>query len=223
MYTLYGAAYTRSFLTELVLTELALPYTLETVDILTQDHRTPAYLAINPAGWVPALRTPDGMILHETPAINLHLSEQHGNDILAPARDNPDRGAFLSALFYLTDELEPALKRFFYPHRYVARDGDDHIIAGKALRDVHTCLQVIEERLQVRGPFHLGARYSLADLTLTYWAKSVGELDGATEFPAVNACAEAVSQRPALQDKFAQLNDMMRAYRERTAQGARVD
>lgn len=202
MYTLYGGGFTRAHMTEMVFRELDVPYEVVEIDTLKNKHRTPEFLQINPAGWVPALKTPDGAILYETAAINLYLADRYGTGNLAPAIDDPDRGAFLSALFYLTDELEPALKRYFYPHRYSVRDGDTDMVRELAGDAVRTCLSVVDQRLQSRGPFHLGNRYSLADLTLAYWVTSMTERNIVAELSAVQECVDCVAARAAIQSLF---------------------
>lgn len=122
MYRLYSGKYTRGILVEMVMTEGEIEFERMEIDILRGEEKKPEYLAINPAGWVPALVCPDGGVLTETPAINLYLGERHRITSLVPAVDDPDRGPFLSALFYITDEIEPALKRYWYPHTF--GDGD---------------------------------------------------------------------------------------------------
>ena len=138
MYTLYGGGYTRAHMTEMVFAEVQVPFELKLVDTLKGENRTPKFLEINPTGFVPALRTPDGKVLFETAAINLYLAELHGAALLAPSIDEPDRGLFLSSLFYITDELEPTLKRYFYPNRYGVRESDELKIREKSLQYIYS-------------------------------------------------------------------------------------
>jgi len=84
VYVLYGGPFTRGLLVEMVLAEGGIAYLRRTVDIFEGEHRSPAYLAVNPAGWLPALITPEGETLVEAPAINLYLTERHGLAQLAP-------------------------------------------------------------------------------------------------------------------------------------------
>jgi len=203
MYILYGGPFTRAQIVELVLAEGEIPYEIRSVDILAGEHRAPAYLAVNPAGWVPALITPDGVSLYETPAINLYLAERHELTELAPRVDEPERGLFLSGLFYLTDEFEPAMKRYFYPHRYVLRSVDAQAMKHKSLGDALERLELIDRRLEEAGPYHLGARFSLVDLTLTYWAIGLEPAGRLESLPAVRRCMNLVMDRPKLAAKFA--------------------
>ncbi len=155
MYILYGGGYTRAHMIEMVFAEVDQPFQLEVVDTFKGENQSPGFLQINPTGFVPALKTPEGVVLYETPAINLYLAERHGTGSLAPATDDPDRGAFLSGLFYLTDELEPALKRYFYPQRFGVRASDETAIRKLSLDYVRQTLSVIDKRLSDAGPFHL--------------------------------------------------------------------
>ena len=52
-----------------------------------QEFRSDAYRKLNPAGFVPALETPEGDILHEAAAIMLYLTDRHGLEAMAPSAD----------------------------------------------------------------------------------------------------------------------------------------
>ena len=112
-YVLYGGPLTRAAVVEMMMLEAGLPFELRKLNIPRGDHLTPEYKALNPAGLIPTLLTPDGDALYETPAIILHLAEQHGIRELAPGLAEPERGAFLSALFFIAGELHPHLKRLW--------------------------------------------------------------------------------------------------------------
>ena len=86
-YRLYGARGSRHLLTEMVLAHGGLDYEIELIDMKAGDHRKPAFLAINPMGWLPALVAPDGEVLSETPAIHLTLAERHGLDLVPHGHD----------------------------------------------------------------------------------------------------------------------------------------
>jgi hypothetical protein len=69
MYILYGGDFTRAVLVQWVLEEGKLDYELRKIDILKGEHRAAEFLAINPAGFVPVLITPDGDALYEVAAL----------------------------------------------------------------------------------------------------------------------------------------------------------
>ena len=92
MYIVYGGRFTRTISVQMVLEEGDLRYELRELDILRGEHRSPEFLSINPAGYVPALITPEGQTLHETAAIVLYLADRHGLRDLAPGIDEAERG-----------------------------------------------------------------------------------------------------------------------------------
>ena len=108
-----------SLIVRLALEELGLQYETVLVDRSTHAQNSPAYLAINPAGLIPALETPDGP-LFETGAILLWLSDRYEG--LAPSVGSCDRGAFLKWLFYMSNTVHPNLRMSFYPDKYVGED-----------------------------------------------------------------------------------------------------
>lgn len=77
MYVLYGGDFTRATLVQWVLEEGKIEYELRKIDILKGEHRSAEFLAINPAGLVPVLITPDGDALHEAAALMLYLADRH--------------------------------------------------------------------------------------------------------------------------------------------------
>lgn len=213
MYRLYGGKPTRSLMVEMVMAEGGLDFEPHFVDISRGEEKSADFLAINPAGWVPALVTPEGEVLYETPAINQYLAERHGLTQLVPPPGDSLRARFLCALAYLTGELEPALKRYWYPETFGSGADDAAVIATTAQRHVFERLAIIDARLQAAGPYHLGERYSLADLTLAYWVTSVEELEVEDRFEALARCCEAVTARPCLAPLFTRLRDWNREFR----------
>ena len=105
-----------SLIIRLALEELRLPYEAVLVDRARDAQNSAEYLAINPAGLIPALETPAGT-LFETAAILLWLSETYG--ALAPAPGSDARPDFLKWLFYLSNTTHANLRLNFYPEKYV--------------------------------------------------------------------------------------------------------
>lgn len=221
-YQLYGGRFTRALIVQMVMAEGGIGYDLHEVDIIDNEHRSPEFLALNPAGYVPVLIMPDGTAIAETPAINLYLADHHGLTHLAPSIDEPERARFLSDLFFLSNDLEPILKHYFYPHQYVLRAADETGFKQKSLQDGLNRFAVIEQRLREAGPYHLGERFSLLDIVLGFWAE-VFSFDLSQErFPAILNCLEQVSNRPLLRSCFDELIEWNREYRRMMAAGEGV-
>ena len=222
MYILYGGRFTRALIVEMVMAEGDIPCEVRTVNIVAQEHRRPEYLTINPSGWVPALVTPEGETLYETPAINLYLAERHRLTHLAPAVGDPDRGLFLSGFFSVAGDLEPIMKRYFYPHRYVVRGEDTAAMRERALAETLERLRVTEGRLSGKGPYHLGERFSLVDLTLCHWTVPLDGMGALASCPALRHCLGLVTARPKLRPHFERQKAWNDEYAEMQARGAGV-
>ncbi|SFP68789.1 glutathione S-transferase [Variovorax sp. OK605] len=69
----------------LCLAEKGLPYESIPIDMGRQEHHSPAYLAMNPNGVVPALRLDDGHSLYESSTICEYLDDLHPLPSLRPA------------------------------------------------------------------------------------------------------------------------------------------
>jgi glutathione S-transferase len=74
---LYEFAFTRSIRARWTLQELGVDFEAITVNLQAGEHRRPEYLAINPAGKLPALVDGD-LVLTESAAIVLYLGEKYG-------------------------------------------------------------------------------------------------------------------------------------------------
>ncbi|MEM7404613.1 MAG: glutathione S-transferase family protein [Pseudomonadota bacterium] len=173
MYEVFGGRYTRTGLVLMVLDYAGIRYRLHDLDMRHGAFRTPGFLALNPAGYVPVLRTPAGEVLHEAPAIMLYLAEEHALHTLAPPAGDPERGAFLSGLFFCTNDIQPEIKRFYFPERFAAAPGDAARVHSMA-RDVLTeRFAVVDARFDDGRRFYLGDRFTLLDMLLAFWATSV--------------------------------------------------
>jgi glutathione S-transferase len=85
MFKLYYAPGTCALATHIALEEVGASYEAVLVDFRSQGQRSPAYLAINPKGRVPALMTENG-ILTETPALLCFVAQLFPKAELAPPR-----------------------------------------------------------------------------------------------------------------------------------------
>lgn len=72
----YGARMGSSFRVHWALAEAGLAYESMPLDMRAGEHKQPAYLAINPAGQVPAM-VYDGFVLAESSAIARYIAEKH--------------------------------------------------------------------------------------------------------------------------------------------------
>ncbi|MEX2211056.1 MAG: glutathione S-transferase family protein [Gaiellaceae bacterium] len=111
------------------LAEIGVDYELAEVGFEDPAEADPEFLRLNPAGRVPTLEDGD-FVLTESAAIMLYLAERFPEARLLPD-DKRERAQVYRWLVYLTNTLQPAFMRFFYPHRY----GADAVREGAALEE----------------------------------------------------------------------------------------
>jgi glutathione S-transferase len=105
---LYFNPQSRAVIAKWMLDECGAAYDTVPIDFKKREHKTPAFLAINPAGKLPALVDGDAR-LFENAAIGLYLAEKFPEAGLAPLPGSPERGRFLSLMVYSTSQLEPSM------------------------------------------------------------------------------------------------------------------
>lgn len=120
MYVLHHYPDTASLVVRMVLAELDVPHQARLIDRAAGALSSPAYLALHPLGKIPAMETPQGPMF-ETAAMLLHLCDARPGR-LAPAPDAPDRGPFLTWLFFTSSNIHPVLLQLFYPERTAGPD-----------------------------------------------------------------------------------------------------
>jgi glutathione S-transferase len=151
--TLHHAPDFASTIVRFVLEELELPHTLAIVDIEGGALTSPEYRQVNPVGLIPALETDHGPMF-ETAAILLWLVDQTGR--LGPGPKDPDRGAFLSWLFFTSNALHQAALAMFYPHR-PAGEANTDAAREAAQAQIVARLGLIETLIATQAPRWLSA------------------------------------------------------------------
>jgi glutathione S-transferase len=155
MITLYHRPKTRSSRFIFLLEELGAPYEIKVVTTRSRDG-SGAIDASNPHphGKVPAI-SDDGVIVFESPAIALYLTDKFPQSGLGPVVGDPKRGAYLSWLAYYTGVLEPAfVSKFMQVAVPVGTAG--WVSAEEAMPFVLKTL--------AQGPYILGEKFSAADV-----------------------------------------------------------
>jgi glutathione S-transferase len=154
------------------------------------------FMAVNPMGQVPVLRTDDGELLTENPVVLQYVADQYPEARLAP-RDGMPRYRLQQWLNFITSELH---KLVFNPllDRSSA-DGAKDFARGKAAQR----LAFLNAHLDGRD--YLLDRFTVADaylLVVLNWANFTG-LD-LSQFPAVAAYFARLRERPSVARSFAE-------------------
>jgi glutathione S-transferase len=203
---LYEFAPTRSIRARWTLQELGVEFEAVTVNLAAGEQRSAAFLAINPAGRVPALVDGD-LVLSESIAIVLYLAEKYPEKGLIP-RDLGARAQLMRWLLFTTTELEQPLWRmakhtFIYPE-------DKRLPGDMALaRDEFAAMAKVVEQHMAGREFVVGDSVTVADFVLAYtldWAHALSVLNG---LPRLEGYVERMYARPhapmRIKDAFASI------------------
>ena len=155
MITLYHKPKTRSTRFIFLLEELEAPYEIRFVTARSRDGSGSVDPANpHPHGKVPAI-SDDGVVVFESPAIALYLTDRFPQKRLGPLIGERERGAYLSWLAYYSGVLEPAFVSKFM-NVDVPRGTAGWVAAEEAL-------PAVLQRL-TPGPYLLGERFSALDV-----------------------------------------------------------
>lgn len=156
----------RGFRVVWLLEEMGLPYELRPVDLLAGVENDPEFLAINPAGFIPALVDGDVSMV-ESIAIMEYLMARHGPTPLAPAPQDPDFPLYQQFL-HLGEAGLAASAYFVNGARNIAPpDQRYNWSAGHALETFESRLGLVTRQLS-RSAYLAGARFTAADISVSY-------------------------------------------------------
>lgn len=200
MLTLYGVYRSRASRNIWLAYELGLPFKL--VPIMQRYRlpdpppagvvhtKSPEFLKVNPNGHVPTMED-DGLVLHESLAINIYLAKKHGGP-LAPANPAEDGQLAMWSLWAATEAETNALN---------TRDPG---LAPAAVAALRGPFAVLDAALAKDGHL-MGGRFTVADINVAEvirYALPAPELFEAA--PRVKAWLAACQSRPAFQKMWAE-------------------
>lgn len=164
MITLYGEG--RGFRVAWLLEEMGLPYRLRPVDMLAGVETDAEFMALNPAGFIPAIRDGD-VVMVESIAIMEYLMARHGPTPLAP---DPQDQAFPNYQQFLhLGEAGLATPMFMQVvSQILAPDTEkDNWGARKGLAMFKGRLRLVDRQL-ASAPYMAGEAFTAADISVTY-------------------------------------------------------
>lgn len=193
---LHFAPATCARVTLTALEEIGEPFETRLIAFLAGEHRKPEFLAVNPAGKVPALETPSGVIVQNA-AILTYLAEQHPEAGLLPAREDAvGRADVLAQLLHCASDLHPAVFRFVLAPMLSTEASHGPGIREKAREALEFYLQSIEQRLSEQ-PWMLPEGWSIIDAYIAWiWFRITGAGFDGGAFPALQSHYERANERP---------------------------
>lgn len=213
MLTIYGVYRSRASRNVWLALELGVPFTH--VPVIQQNRvkgdlppgmlhtRSPEFLKVNPNGHIPSIED-DGLVLHESLAINLYLARKHGGP-LAPATVQEDGLAAMWTLWAAT-EVEPHSIQVLYNMAAKPPEERDAKVAAAAVKALAAPFKVLNEQLS-KQPYLLGERFTVVDINVAEVMRYALPAKALWEAaPAVSAWLRSCHARPAYQEMMNRRN-----------------
>ncbi len=164
MITVFGEG--RGFRVVWLLEEMGLAYRLRPVDLLADVKQDTEFLAINPAGFIPAMRDGD-VTMVESIAIMEYLIARYGPTPLAPAPRDPTFPTYQQFL-HLGEAGLAASIYFVSGARNIAPEAErDNWSARQAMHVFESRLKLVTRQL-AQTPYLAGETFTAADISVVY-------------------------------------------------------
>lgn len=168
-FTLYGDSKSGNCLKiKYVADHLRLPYAWTEIDTMKGESRTPAFLAMNPAGQVPAVRFDDGRTLAQSNAIIRYLAR--GSALLP--EDGFAQAQIDSWLFWEQYSHEPYVAVGRFQMAYLGKRAED--LDPRIVTRGNAALDLMEQHL-AKNAFLANGALSVADVALLAYTRLAHE------------------------------------------------
>ncbi len=186
--TLYHHPFSRASTVVWMLEEAAVPYTLEFVNILGGEQKSPPLLAMNPMGKLPVLK--DGeLVVTEVAAIGLYLADRYALGRLSPLPDDPARGTYLRWSLFAPSVVEPGA---------MAKAAGWEYKPGQAGWGTFDAMVSAMESAVAGKDFLLGSQFSMADVIFGGTLRYMMQFKMVDARPAFSEYVARLEARPAL-------------------------
>ncbi len=193
-YILYGDMRSGAFSVECALAEAGVPYKFEIVSLDKNEQKSPAFLAINPSGKIPALRLPTGEVVPESAGLLLTIADRHPDSGLLPKSGTAERAQAYRWITFMASEIYPMVEIVDYPERFAPAGEQAEALRTKARDRIRERFLIIEKA--ITGPWLL-QDFSAADIYAAMFSRwSMGKEWRDANLPKVCALAKALSERP---------------------------
>lgn len=199
MIDLYAAGTSNGMRARIALEECGLPYTLHPIALDKGEHKTAAFLAMNPNGQIPVIVDRDGpggkpLTLAQSTAILIYCAEKSGRFL---PKDGAARAAVWQALMSASTDVTP----YFGALNMVSKVKDAHAPTVQMLKDrLRAMFKVWDDTLATRKHC-IGEEVTIADISLyaAYW-RTRGAMPGVVDgLSNLSRWAKVMEARPAIQ------------------------
>lgn len=186
---LHHHPWSRAATTVWMLEELGLPYDLNYVDLRAGAHRSDAHKERNRMMKLPVIEDGDAVVA-ESAAIGVYLADRYSAGDLAPAVDDPRRGAYLRWCFFGPSVIEPACM--------AKASGWEYSPSSAGFGTYEDMVATLEEGL-TPGPWLLGEQFTMADVIVGATVRFLQQFKMMETGGELGAYADRLGARPALQ------------------------
>lgn len=207
MLTIYGVYRSRASRNIWLAEEFGIPFRqvpviqhYRTVPAGMLHTQSPEFLKINPSGLIPSIDD-DGLVLHESLAINLYLARKHGGPVAGA--NVAEEGQIAMWSLWAATGVEPHAINILYHRLGNPHGAKDPKIADAAVEALKGPFAVLDKALAKSG-WLVGDRFTVADLNaaeIVRYAQAAPELFEAA--PRVKAWLAACQARPAFKKMWA--------------------
>ncbi|ENW28816.1 MULTISPECIES: glutathione S-transferase family protein [Acinetobacter] len=147
-----------------LLKELQIEDQIEQVEVAYEHMHQQAYTRINPMGKVPCL-VDQGVIISEMAAIFIYLADKYRDKGLAPALDDPKRGAYLKWMFFCHG---PFTEYIDIKNLQVSPENIEKNRRSLSFGNEVAVFDFLQQGIGQASPYLLGEKVSAADLYVAY-------------------------------------------------------
>jgi glutathione S-transferase len=205
MVTVFGGGTSRSFRVVWLLEEMGLAYRLRPVDLVAGVEEDAQFLAVNPAGFIPAIQDGDAQMV-ESVAIMEYLMARYGPTPLAPAPQDRAYPAYQQFLHLGEAGLAASIYFVIVSLNLAPEAERQNWGALKALEVFESRLTLVTRQL-ARSPYLAGDRFTAADISVTYALELARRAAGVT----LGEAEQAYVARTSARDAYARAVEKSRA------------
>jgi glutathione S-transferase len=176
MITVFGEG--RGFRVVWLLEEMGIPYRLRPVDLMAGVEKDAEFLAINPAGFIPAIQDGD-VTMVESIAIMEYLIARYGPTQLAPEAHDPTFPAYQQFLHLGEAGLAASIYFVVGARNFAPEAQRQNWSAGQAQGVFDSRLGLVTRQL-TRSPYLAGETFTAADISVTYALQLAQRAGGVT-------------------------------------------
>ncbi|MCE9586002.1 glutathione S-transferase family protein [Candidatus Uhrbacteria bacterium] len=166
------------------------------LDFQKQEHKSEAFLKLNPNGKVPTLVDGD-VVIWESMAINNYILEKHKPELFGEM-DAGSHALLLQWSYWSLAHLQKAIEPL-YMQKWIGPMSAEGVEAAKA--DSTKWLTILDKHLEGRE-YIVGKTFTIADINVGSVAFSGKDHIDYNAFPNVSRWLAALAQRPAYQQVY---------------------